>query len=288
MLTQVDRIQVVVRDRVEATETYAALFGAEKVREGGSRLQNAHITTLQLGDSEVDLLEPAGDGPVADFAASWTEGLYGVGFSTPDVSAMAAHFDELQVPYEEEKGRLVIHGHQPHGCPTLISADETREPVGHMRHIYEVTNPVPDAAATTALYAGIYGLDPTKFCPIRSKRYGYEGSLTLFDPPNRLDRIEVTQTFGGGAMDRFFQKRGASLYMCYCETDDVMALAARLKERGARFAQGGDRPDDTGLFIHPSALHGMLMGVSRTNFAWAWSGRPELAGPGAESYSGSH
>jgi hypothetical protein len=31
------------------------------------------------------------------------------------------------------------------------------------------------------------------------------------------------------------------------------------------------------MFIHPSALCGMLMGISRTNEAWKWSGRPELA-----------
>ena len=32
-----------------------------------------------------------------------------------------------------------------------------------------------------------------------------------------------------------------------------------------------------GLYIHPSALHGILMGVSGTNVAWRWSGHPELA-----------
>ena len=31
-----------------------------------------------------------------------------------------------------------------------------------------------------------------------------------------------------------------------------------------------------GLWIHPGALHGLLLGVSRTTLAWEWSGRPEL------------
>lgn len=285
MLSRLDRIQCVVGDRAAAAETYRRYFGAEILRQGGSRLQNAHITVIQVGDSEVELLEPAGDGPVADFAAKWGEGLYGVGFATADLAGIEAKFQAFRVPYEEERGRLVIHGHEGHGMPTIISADVAREPVGWMRHIYEVTNPVPDAAATTKLYSTIFGLDDSRFCPIRSERYGYEGSLTLFNPPERLDRVEVVTTFGGGAMDRFFQKRGAGLYMCYAETDDVPTLASRLKASGARFAQGGDRPEETGLFIHPSALHGMLMGVSRTNYAWVWSGRPELAGEGAEAYS---
>jgi len=60
-----------------------------------------------------------------------------------------------------------------------------------------------------------------------------------------------------------------------------MRLASRLKAKGMRYAHSEDRAEDAGLFIHPSGLFGMLMGVSRTNFAWVWSGRPELAGPRA-------
>jgi hypothetical protein len=37
------------------------------------------------------------------------------------------------------------------------------------------------------------------------------------------------------------------------------------------------------MFIHPTALHGVLMGISRTNWAWTWSGHPELAGAGAQA-----
>jgi hypothetical protein len=51
----------------------------------------------------------------------------------------------------------------------------------------------------------------------------------------------------------------------------------RLEARGARYAGRTDDPHPEGLFIHPTALHGMLMGVSRTKLAWTWSGRPELA-----------
>jgi predicted enzyme related to lactoylglutathione lyase len=169
--------------------------------------------------------------------------------------------------------------------PTTIVREQFRAPVGDIRFVYEVTNPVADWKATSAHYAKLFGLDAARFSAIHSKLYGYEGTLTLFNPPAQLDRIEVTQTSGGFAMDRFFQRRGDGLYMCYIETDDVQALAARLRTRGARFTDSEDRPPETGLFIHPSALHGMLMGVSRTNFAWVWSGHPELAGEGAaESY----
>jgi hypothetical protein len=78
-------------------------------------------------------------------------------------------------------------------------------------------------------------------------------------------------------MGRFWTKRGQSIYMCYVETPDVGAIMERLKKREARWTGRTDDPNPEGLFIHPTALHGALMGVSRTNLAWRWSGRPELA-----------
>ena len=78
-------------------------------------------------------------------------------------------------------------------------------------------------------------------------------------------------------MGRFATKRGQSIYMCYAETDDVPGIIERLERRGARFARRRDEQNPEGLFVHPSALHGVLLGISRTNLAWLWSGRPELA-----------
>lgn len=285
MLSYVDRVQLVVADRKAAVEQWKAIFGAEKLSEGGSRFLNSHITTVQAGVSLFEFLEPAGPGLVQDWARKWGQGLYGVGFATPDMAAMKRHFDSQVVRVVEENGNLFLDAGQTHGMPTVIVPEAPREPVGAIRRIYEVTNPVADWQGAAALYTRIFGLDPTRYSPIESKLYGYRGTLTLFDPPDRLDRVEIAQTWGDTAMDRFYKKRGPSLYMCYVETDDVPALAMRLRAAGARFTDSEDRPPETGLFIHPSALCGMLMGVSRTNYAWVWSGRPELAGEGAaESY----
>jgi hypothetical protein len=114
-----------------------------------------------------------------------------------------------------------------------------------------------------------------KFSPISSKHYGYDGMLTLFDPPAKLDRIEAVTPYGDGAMNRFFTKRGEGPYMFYVECDDTMALRKRLDSAGARYAAGAE--ETSSVFIHPSATHGVLIGVSPKNQAWTWSGRPELA-----------
>ena len=283
MLSRVDRVQLVVPDRDAAVRTWEAFFGAEKVGEDGSRFLNAHRTTVQAGESLFEFLEPAGPGPVMDFANQWRQGLYGVGFATPSLLDAARHFNSYDIKYTDEKGQLFLPLNVTHGMPTVIVEETQRERAGNISFVYEVTNPVADWQDTAAVYTRLFKLDPTKFSPIHSAFYKYDGTLTLFNPPQRLARIEITQTHGDGAMHRFYQRRGSSLYMCYIEAEDVAGLAERLRSNGARFTGSEDNPPETGLFIHPSSLYGLLMGVSKTNYAWTWSGRPELAGEGMQA-----
>jgi hypothetical protein len=35
--------------------------------------------------------------------------------------------------------------------------------------------------------------DPSRFSPIASERFGYLGTLAMFNPKDRLDRIEISQ-----------------------------------------------------------------------------------------------
>ena len=276
MLQRVDRMQLAVRDREAAAGTFAEVLGAEKVREDSVNALKARRTVMQAGESEFELLQPAGDGPVAQYLEERPEGIFAAGFSTADPEALGRHLNANGVRYQEEGGQLFIGPDQTRGMRTVISRFEERKPVGLIAWLYEVTNIFDDHRQAADFYAGIFGLDASRFAPINSDRWGYEGTLTLFDPPARLDRIELTQTNDPTlAMGRFYGRRGQSIYMCYVETDDVAAIQARLEARGARYEGRADAQD--GLFIHPSALCGMLMGVSRTNLAWNWSGRPELA-----------
>jgi hypothetical protein len=101
--------------------------------------------------------------------------------------------------------------------------------------VYETTNTlVSDWRRAAALYAGLFGLDPARFSKIGSHRFAYEGTLTLFDPPNRLDRIELSQvTDSDSAMGRFVARRGDSLYMAYVEVHDWPGIRRVVDCRGA-------------------------------------------------------
>ncbi|MCH8994448.1 MAG: hypothetical protein IH959_05695 [Chloroflexi bacterium] len=281
MLTRVDRMQLAVRDRATAERTFHDLLGAEKVREDESDLLKAKRSVVQAGSSEFELLSPAGDGPVAQHLERWGEGLFAAGLASPALSALCERFSAQGIDWRQEGGQVFLEPDQTPGMRLVLTEEKERAPVGLIRSLYEATNIIDDHAQAAAFYAKTFSLDPRRFSPIESKQYGYTGQLLLFDPPARLDRIELSQISDPSrAMGRFAVKHGQSIYMCYVETDDVAAIVERLKAREARWAGRSDDPNPEGLFIHPSSLHGVLMGVSRTNLAWTWSGRPELARAG--------
>lgn len=275
MLERVDRMLLAVRDRAAAEATFRDVLGAETVQQDTSAALAARRTVMQAGISEFELLEPAGDGPIARWLERWGEGIFAAGFSTRDMQAICSRLSARGISWQEDGGRLFIANDQTPGMNIVISPDTPRSPVGRIRYLYEVTNIVHDHVAAASFYAGAFGLDASRFHPIRSEEYGYTGQLTLFDPPNRLDRIELAQIEDPSKpMGRFAARRGQSIYMGFVEADDVGAIARRLDARGARYAGRADAGDE--IFIHPTALHGVLLGVSRTTAAWRWSGRPDL------------
>jgi hypothetical protein len=282
MLTRVDRVQVVVGDRRAVAAAYARLLDAEAVREDRVRSLAARRTVLNLGRSEVEILEPDGAGLTAEFLAQTKGGLFAAGFATADLPALRAYLQQSDVPIVEEGGQLFLSPEGLHlpGLRAVISSDREQPPASLVQHLYEVTLLVHDCAAAVRDAAILFGLEPAHFVPIGSLQYGYEGTLTLFHP-DHLDRIEiVTPNDPAKTMGRFFSRRGPCLYMCFAEADDLRPIRARLLEHAPKDWTGPhDATAPDSLFIHPPALGGMMLGVSRTSFAWTWSGHPERVAP---------
>jgi len=274
MLKRVDRVQIVVRDRAEAEGVAATILGAELIRQDLVKPLAARRSVLQAGSSMIEFLEPDGAGPIADFAARWGGGLYAAGFSVADLEEAAAAFDRRDVKFERATGQLFLDASATGGMPTVISTFDERSPMGAIKWIFEVTNVAADWRATAQRYARIFALDPARNVPIEIGDFGYTGTLMMFDAPQRLDRIEISQPTSKAAMGRFHRRHGDSLYMFYVETANVEAIAERLQARGGRFTPRREGVHD-GLWIHPTAFCGVLVGVSRVNVAWRWSGAPE-------------
>lgn len=280
MLERVDRIQVAVRDAERAVAIWGEAVGAEPVREDALETLRSHRTVLRLGEGEVELLLPTGPGAVADHLGAWGEGIFAAGFSVGDLGAMREQLADAGVRWTEEGEQIFVDAGETRGLGAVLTPTRPLGSAapGLIRRLYEVTHLVRSWKQAQEAHVRIFGLDATRFQDISSSEYGYTGSLLLFDPPQRLDRIELAEiTDPERAMGRFFRRRGEAIYMAYAECDDLRPLVERLRARGDRFATPAGDVDPPNLFIHPRSLTGVLLGVSRTHHAWTWSGRPDLA-----------
>lgn len=282
MLEKLDGVILAVRDADGAAKTFEALFGTTLAGKTHSDLLDADVTSLACGTDLIRLATPTGPGPLADRIDAFGEGIVGVVFATKDLPGLVAHIESNGVDVRQgDPDAALIDPARTHGLITMVTRAEERESAGIVSFLYEVTHLVRDWKAVSDFWTRIFGLDGAKFSPISSDQYGYEGMLTLFDPPDKLDRIEVVYPHDTEkAMGRFFLKRGEGPYMFFMECADTAELARRLDNAGARYAGDPAKDPRQSLFVHPSATHGVLIGVSPTNQAWTWSGRPELARAG--------
>lgn len=283
MLTRIDRIQLAVPDRAEAARGWVELLGAAHHGDDRVACLGALRGRYRLGTGWVEVLQPDGDGPVADALSRRGRGhLFAAGAATADLEGLIDRLRRRGVEPVQEGHQVHLSEADSggHGLRLVVSRDDPGERAGLLGHFYEVTNLVHDAPTAVSHYAELFGLDPSQFQPIASEAYGYTGTLTLF-APGHLDRLEViTPTVADNTMGRFFSKAGESLYMAFAEAPDLVALEERLMAAGAGFTAEprGPARDERGphtIFIHPAALGGMMLGLSRPTYAWRWSGHPE-------------
>jgi hypothetical protein len=273
VLTRIDRVVLAVPDREPVSRAWADLLGAEVDAEDKVGGLAAVRTRLRLGTGRVDLLEPDGAGEVQDAVAARGGHLFAAGMATDDVRDVIAALQQRGVDHLAEgttvEGDVWVDA--GHGLRVVVDLDRTLEPVGRVDELYEVTNLVADADRAAAEFADLFGLHPSVFQPISSSEYGYAGTLTLFED-DRLHRVEVIHPHDGSkTMGRYFAKHGESLYMCFAETGELAAITESLREQGAPHTAVGDHT----TFIHPQALGGAMVGLSRRTYAWTWSGHPE-------------
>lgn len=282
MLTRVDRVQLAVPDAEAAARGWIGLLGAE--RAGEDRLQGlaAKRMRLRAGNGWVELLTPDGPGKIADAVAARGAHLYAAGVATADILALRKHLEGrgVNAPYEAGQIHLDMADTGIEGLRVVASEDEALDAVGDIDFFYEATLLSKDTGGVTRALNALFGLNDNYYTEIVSEVFGYRGTLTLFDE-DKLDRLEVIDpTTEGTTMERYFRKFGQSLYMAFAETRDINLIAERAAAAGAGFTvdRPADRPShlpSDQLWLHPKALGGMMLGLSRPSMAWSWSGRPE-------------
>ncbi len=284
MLDRVDRILVAAHDAESASQRWCELTDAVIDRRVDEPALGSRKTVLRIGDCELEVHEPVADG-IVDGHLKTSSGPLAVGFSSLDLDGLLEHLASLNID-----GATLTEGRRffsadALGIPGLrvvLSAPEHHDRVGLLENLYECTHLTADAAASTAAIARVFKLDADQFVAIDSDSYGYEGTLTLFDS-KRLHRIETIHPYDRSkTMGRYFERFGPSLYMCYAETSAI----APIRERMQALAPNdwtGSADDDNGMFIHHKATGTTMLGISRTTYAWSWSGYPERIAPLAQN-----
>lgn len=282
MLSQIDRVLLATPDAAVAAEKWRVLLGAEEVARDRVDVFSARRTTLRAGMSDVELLEPDGAGLLADeLRRRARPHLFAVGASSPDAARAAEQARKAGARHHEEGGRHYITV-DIEGAPIrfVISNEEMRAKAGDLDFLYEATILAADQAKAVDCIASVFALDKAHFTTITSDTFGYTGVLTLFREGS-LHRFEViTPTDMTKTMGRYYARERASFYMAFAESGRMLKIERAAKENGAGITV--DRPSSRAatlsadqLWLHPPALGGMMLGLSRPTMAWRWSGHPE-------------
>ena len=80
-------------------------------------------------------------------------------------------------------------------------------------------------------------------------------------------------------MGRFYRREGCSFYMAFAESARMPEIEASAQGINITIDRPSSRAESKSSdqnWLHPAAMGGMMLGVSRPTMAWRWSGQPQL------------
>ena len=83
--TRIDHISIGVEDFDRAYDFYANVLGLEVLKVEESELHGVKAAFLKIGDMMVEIIQPLGEGPIADFLEKHGPGFHHVAFEVPDL-----------------------------------------------------------------------------------------------------------------------------------------------------------------------------------------------------------
>lgn len=268
-----------VDDLRDVARRWEKILGAEHDHDDRIDAWGARRSRFRVGTGWVDLLEPDGSGPVFDAVQARGSHLFAGGVTTRDPAVLEQRLRASGVKPATENGELLLDPTATggHGLALVISADEVKTQIGHFQHFYELTNVVHDVDAVAEHYCELLGLADVDDVRIDSETYGYEGRLVLFRP-DHLDRIQVARpTDADKLLGRELAAHGESLPVAFGEAHILSEVEAHARRHAGEdsFTSERDEHGSHTVLLHPETLGGMALGLTRSTYAWSWSGRPE-------------
>lgn len=107
--TRVDHISIVVEDFDSAYDFYANTLGLEVLKVEESELHGVKAAFLKVGDMMIEIIQPLGEGAIADFIKKRGPGFHHLAFEVADLPEALAEVSDagLRVIGESKPG---IHG----------------------------------------------------------------------------------------------------------------------------------------------------------------------------------
>jgi hypothetical protein len=277
MLERTDRMVLAIRDADAVAEGFHRIFETRVAGDEKDALLGARRLTLSFGRDQVELVEPRGPGPVADFLAAGRSGAFAGGFALGDPSAAAARLERAGVRvHPQGPDRYVVLPADLHGTGVILSSPATSEPVGLCDKIWQISYAMPRLREAVDRYTDLFGLGDRFTNFYDSELYGYTGAITWFDARDRapLDSLEYLEPIDHEkAVGRFVARNGTGIYMASIESNEIPEIQRRVQASGT-----GWQGTDFGGFIHPKRLGGLLLGLvgfERWNARRPLPGRPE-------------
>lgn len=271
-LERTDRLALAVREAEPAIETFGRIFDAQVVGEAADAVACARRVTLQWGCDQLELLAPTAPGPVAEFIQKGRRGAFAGGFALADPAGLAARLAQRGVRVHDQGGdRFLVLPDDLHGTGLILSRRVERERMGLSEKIWQITYAVEDLERAVAHYTDVLGLAGLFTNRYVHEGYGYVGAITWFDARDGgpLDSLEYLEPRDPEkAVGRFVRRCGAGIYMASIQTDRVAEIRRRVTSTGP-----GWDGTDFGGFIHPSRLHGLLLGLTSYEI---WNARRPL------------
>ena len=265
MLQQTDRLALAVTDVDEAASSLNNIFDSVVVDDTKDNEANARRVTLQWGCDQLELLEPKGPGPVADFISSGKRGIFAGGFTLKDPASVAARIENAGIKVTQQGDRFVVYPEDLRGTGVILSPIASREQrIGLMDKIWQITYTVPDLDAGVAFYSDLFGIEEEMTNLYSSELWGYHAAITWFEARKGapLDSLEYLDPYENDkAAGRFLAKTNGigGIYMATVHTPDLPEIKRRIEATGGGWE---GTPNGALGFIHPRRTFGLLLGVT--------------------------
>ena len=260
MLTDLDRIVVAARYRQPVVHTLRRILGAEVVGRDRLDLWSAERTTLRVGISEIEVLEPKGVGAVANFIGRRGPGLFAVGFASADLKEFSAHLETQRVYFHERNRQIFLTSDKGVDLPGLnlvVTAAEKRAPAGLLERLCGATllHRAVEPGGETLLR--ILGVRSSRRSKVRQAIPGFTGTAIRLG--EGTSHLAILAPWGNATpIGQFFYRYGSGIYLASAMSEKLAEIRERL---GSDADAAPTRPADASLLIPSRLLGGARLAV---------------------------